>query len=196
MFSFPIDSELPQAIKDAFLSDFKPNRSVAFGKADRLSNFELGKSVEHYRHRPKDDNDERVDHNLDIVFYSADKPMHWEYVRSLFKIEPNAITMMHIPANKVVPEHSDNVAYQRQSAVVYPLSPAPEHYAPCLSVAQIKSDGSVGADPIPYSSCYAFDTKQRHSVINNEFERFAVQIWFDIDLPDLHFIYGNGDLLN
>ena len=179
MFSFPIESDLPAAIKEAFLGDFKKDRNS-----------------EHYRHMPKDDNDERVDHNLDILFYHDTKPMHWEYVRNLFKIEPNAITLMHVPAHGIVPEHSDNVVYQRQSSIVYPLSPIPEHYAPCLAVAQVKSDGSIGADPVPYSSCYAFDTKQRHSVINNEYERFAVQVWFDIDLSDLHFIYGNGDLLN
>ncbi len=178
MFSFPIESELPPAIKEAFLNDFKEDRNA-----------------EHYRHRPKDDNDERVDHNLDILFYYDNKPMHWEYVRNLFKIEPNAITLMHVPAHGIVPEHSDNVIYQRQSSIVYPLSPTPEHYAPCLAVAQVKSVGSIGSQHVPYSDCYAFDTKQRHSVINNEYERFAVQVWFDIDLPDLHFIYGNGDLL-
>ena len=43
MFSFPIESDLPAAIKEAFLGDFKKDRNS-----------------EHYRHMPKDDNDETV----------------------------------------------------------------------------------------------------------------------------------------
>ena len=129
------------------------------------------------------------DTNLDIALLE-DESLNGE-IRSMFQVEPTVVTMMRIQAGKEVVPHVDNPEHRRLSSVVFPLKPGGKKYAPCT----IYMD--EGTYDIGWRCCYAFNTQIKHGVKNDtEYDRFNLQVWFNLPIADLYDLYQKGELVH
>lgn len=129
------------------------------------------------------------DTNLDIALLD-DKDLNGE-IRSMFLVDPTVVTMMRIQAGKEVVPHVDAPEHKRLTAVVFPLKPGGDEYAPC----KIYMD--KGTYEIGWRSCYAFNTQIEHGVKNDtEHDRFNLQVWFNLPIADLFDLYKSDNLIH
>ena len=98
-----------------------------------------------------------------------------EEVLKDFSVKPNEIAIIRVEPNKVVDWHVDNPKFRRNTVIIFPLTPEGKDYAAC------ETDNG----PIPFSDCYAFNTNVRHRVVNNQYERLSLQLFFDEDIETL-----------
>jgi hypothetical protein len=112
-------------------------------------------------------------------------------VRSIFHADPTEVTLMRIKAGQEVVPHVDGEQYRRMTSVVFPLIPAgTEKYAPCTMYMD------AGTFDLPWVPCYAFNTQVKHGVKNNEYDRYNLQLWFDMPIEEFFELYQSGQLIS
>ena len=112
-------------------------------------------------------------------------------VRSLFNADPTEVTLMRIKAGHEVVPHVDGEQYGRMTSVVFPLIPAgTKKYAPCTMYMD------AGTFDLPWVPCYAFNTQIKHGVKNNEYDRYNLQLWFDMPIVEFFEFYQSGQLIS
>lgn len=118
--------------------------------------------------------------NLNFLFT---KHEIYDKIIELFPVRGNNIAILNIKPGKKVLPHTDGVNLKRDSVVIFPLWPGPYEYTPCY----------VEEEAIPYMDCYAFSTQKTHWINNNTYERFSLQIFYDLPLEELYEKFSKVD---
>ena len=101
-----------------------------------------------------------------------------ELINSFIKIfpTPSKVRLTSIAPNETITIAAEE-SPERKSVIVFPLS---ENYAPFIA----KEDDRVLE--VPDMTCYAFNTTLSRTVENNETRRISLQLWYDMDIAELH----------
>jgi hypothetical protein len=121
--------------------------------------------------------------NLDMLFMFED-PIVAE-IASSFSLPPSRATLMHVAPNATIVPHVDGTEYQRLSAVVFPLLPSCDNFAPTILY---KDENASHLR----SECYVFSTHTLHGVENNDNSRLALQLWYSESVEELYELQKNG----
>lgn len=124
--------------------------------------------------------------NLDMLFFSLDPVV--EEVFSMFALRPARASLMHVAPNAVIVPHVDGTEYQRLTAVVFPLAPTAQNFAPTI-LYKDENESHLHFD------CYAFSTQVTHGVRNNEHDRLALQLWYPQPIEALETLHSIGRFL-
>lgn len=120
--------------------------------------------------------------NLQFLFIDNLEDMCSELLDD-FKIKPHKLSIIRVNPHKVVDWHVDSPKFKRSTVIIFPLQPD-KNYAACETEYGI----------IPYMNCYAFNTNVKHTVVNNDNVRLSLQMFYDIDIEEMHKHYINGSL--
>ena len=124
--------------------------------------------------------------NLDMLFFSLDPVL--EEVFSMFALRPTRASLMHVAPHAEIVPHVDGTEYQRLTAVVFPLAPTAQNFAPT----SLYKDENASHY---HSDCYAFNTQALHGVKNNEYDRLALQLWYPQPFEDLKILHSIGKFI-
>ena len=129
------------------------------------------------------------DTNLDIALLE-DESLNGE-IRSMFQVEPTVVTMMRIQAGKKLFPMLTIQNTEDFLQLYFHSKPGGKNYAPCT----IYMD--EGTYDIGWRSCCAFNTQIKHGVKNDtEYDRFNLQVWFNLPIADLYDLYQKGELVH
>lgn len=149
---------------------FKINKALDLDLKRELVLFAKSNAKKYYQH---DSTISGTYTNLNFLFTEHKS---YDIINKMFPVEGNTIALLNIAPNKIIEPHTDGVELKRDTCIIFPLWPDKEKYAPCF----------VDDQPIPYMDCYAFSTQNTHWIRNNEFERFSLQIFYDMKIEELY----------
>lgn len=122
--------------------------------------------------------------NLDMLFMLSDPVV--EEIASSFAVAPSRASLMYVAPNATIVPHVDGTEYQRLSAVVFPLLPSCDNFAPTILY---KDENASHLR----SECYVFSTQTLHGVENNDNPRLALQLWYSESVEELYELQKNGN---
>lgn len=122
--------------------------------------------------------------NLQFLFSKNINEASNEIV-SKFLIKPNKISIVKVEPYKIIDWHFDSSKFGRSSVVIFPLLPL-NNYAPC----ETENFGKI-----PFMSCYVFNTLSLHRVVNNEHNRFSLQLFFNHTIKELYDLHLKNQLI-
>jgi len=101
---------------------------------------------------------------------------HYDEILNLLPVRPYHTAILNIKPFATISPHTDGINLHRHTVVIFPLYPNKKNYIMAIS------DG----EKLPYMDCYAFNTQIMHWFINNQYERFSVQLFYDTPTEKLY----------
>lgn len=156
---------------------FKINKNLSDDFKKELVLFAKSNKDKYYYHNSTISNEYT---NLNFLFTNHSL---YDIIEKMFPIKGNTTAILNVPASKNILPHTDGVNLKRTSVVIFPLWPDADRYAPCY----------IEGEKIPFMNCYAFNTQKTHWINNNSWERFSLQIFYDIPIEELYEQYSRVD---